>query len=226
MKGIVGRKVGMTQIFDEVGNRIPVTLVDVSGAVVVQKKSEHGKDGYSAVKIGFGAVHKLEKEGTEPKFRLSKPRVGVFLKAGIDAPRRHLIEVRMPESALDKYELGKELTADMFAAGDWVDVTGTSKGAGFTGVMKRHNFAGTKASHGASHETHRHGGSIGQSATPGRVMPGKKMAGHMGNERVTVQNIRVVKVLAEDNIIVVKGGIPGPNGGVVLLRTAVKKTVA
>ncbi len=225
MKGIVGRKVGMTQIFDDAGNRIPVTLVDVSGSVVVQKKSQHGKDGYSAIKIGFGDVHKLEKEGTEPKFRLSKPRVGVFLKAGIAAPRRHLIEVRMAETALDKYEVGQELTADLFAAGDWVDVTGTSKGAGFTGVMKRHNFGGSKASHGAAHETHRHGGSIGQSATPGRVMPGKKMAGHMGNERVTVQNIRVVKVLAEDNVIVVKGGIPGPNGGVVLLRSAVKKTV-
>ncbi|MBA2662598.1 MAG: 50S ribosomal protein L3 [Bradymonadaceae bacterium] len=224
-KGILARKVGMTQIFDELGNRISVTVVDVSGNVVIEKKSVHGKAGYSAVKLGFGDVHKHEKEGTEPIWRLAKPRVGVFLKAGIEAPRRHVIEIRLPESDLDQYEVGKELTAEFFSAGEWVDVVGTSKGSGFSGVMKRHNFRGAKASHGA-HEVYRHGGSIGTSATPSRVMPGKKMAGQHGNARVTIQNLRIFRVLADDNALIIRGAIPGPNGGVVTIKTAVKKTVA
>lgn len=221
-KGLIGQKVGMTQIFNEDGNRIPVTVVRVGGNVVVQKKSAKGKDGYSAIKVGFGDIKKLEKEGTEPKWRISKPRAGVFLAAGIDAPRRHVREFRLEESALDAYEVGQELGVEQFNVGDWVDVTGTSKGAGFTGVMKRHNFAGGKASHGV-HEFYRHGGSIGMSATPSKVARGKKMAGQMGNERVTVQNLRVLRVLPEDNAIVIKGAIPGATGGIVEIKTAVKK---
>jgi large subunit ribosomal protein L3 len=221
-KGLIGEKVGMTQIFSEDGNRIPVTVIRVGGNVVVQKKSAHGKDGYSAIKLGFGDVKKLEKEGKEPKWRLSQPRAGVFLKAGIEAPRRHTREFRIDEKDLDKYEVGQELGAEQFTAGEWIDVAGTSKGRGFAGVMKRHNFAGAKGSHGV-HEFFRHGGSIGASATPGRVLPGKRMAGQMGNANVTIQNLRILRVLPEDNAILVKGAIPGPTGGIVTIKPAVKK---
>ena len=221
-KVLIGRKVGMTQVFDAEGMKTAVTVVDVSSNVVVQKKSEAGKDGYAAVKLGFGLAHKLEKEGTEAKWRLSKPRVGVFQKAGIDVPRRHLREFRIPEVELEQFEVGQELGADTFAGGETVDVAGTSKGRGYTGVMKRHNFAGTKASHGV-HEFYRHGGSIGCSAWPSRVFAGKKMAGQYGNTRVTVQNLKVHSVLAEENLVLVSGAVPGPNGGLVELKTAVKK---
>lgn len=223
VKGILGKKVGMTQVFGPDGNRIPVTVVKVGGNVVVQKKSAHGKDGYSAVKIGFGDVKKLEKEGKEPKWRITKPRAGVFLKHDLD-PKRHLREFRVTESELDKFEVGQELGTDFFNVGAWVDVTGTSKGSGFTGVMKRHNFAGAKATHGV-HEAYRHGGSIGMSATPGRVFRGKKMAGQHGNSRVTIQNLQVAGVRPEDQVILIRGSIPGPNGGLVILREAIKKTV-
>lgn len=222
MKALLGRKVGMTQLFEEDGNVVPVTIVDVSSNVVVQKKSEAGKDGYAAIKLGFEEAHKLEKEGVEAKWRLSKPRVGVFQKAGIEVPRRHLREFRVDEKDLGDFEVGQELGADTFNAGEFVDVTGTSKGRGFTGVMKRHNFRGTKASHGV-HEYFRHGGSIGMSAYPARVLPGKKMAGQHGNARVTIQNLKVHKVLAEENLVLVKGSVPGPNGGLVMVRAAVKK---
>lgn len=224
IKGLIGRKVGMTQLFDEEGVRTAVTVIDVSGNVVVQKKTEDTKDGYNAVKIGFGDAHQLIKEGTEPKWRLSKPRVGVFTKAGIETPKRHLREVRMRKQDVETYEVGQELKADTFRAGEFIDATGTSKGRGFTGVMKRHNFHGTKASHGV-HEFFRHGGSIGMSAYPARVFPGKKMAGQHGNARVTIQNLRVHSVLPEEGLVLVKGSVPGPNGGIVLLRSAVKKTI-
>ncbi len=222
MKGLIGKKVGMTQIFGEDGNRTPVTVIEVGGNVVIQKKSETGKDGYAAVKLGYGDAHKHEKDGEEPRWRLSKPRVGVFAKAGIDTPKRHVREVRVTESELDGYEVGQTVGADIFKAGDWVDVVGTSKGRGYTGVMKRHNFAGGKASHGV-HEYFRHGGSIGASAYPARVFPGKKMPGQYGNTRVTVQNLRVVAVRPEDGAILVKGAVPGPNGGIVMLKSAIKK---
>ncbi len=223
-KALIGRKVGMTQLFDDVGNRIPVTVVEVKGNVVVQKKSEQGKDGYSAIKIGYGDVKLLEKEGAEARFRLSRPRVGVFTKAGIDAPRRYVRELRVSEDTLAQYEVGQVLGADHFTAGEWVDVVGTSKGRGYTGVMKRHNFAGAKGSHGV-HEFFRHGGSIGASAYPSRVFPGKKMAGQYGNTRVTIQNLRVYKVLNDDNVLLIKGCVPGPNGGIVMVKTAVKKAI-
>ncbi len=223
MKGLIGKKVGMTQFFDPLGNRIVVTVVHVDGNVVVQKKSEAGTDGYAAVKLGYGSVHKSEKEGTEPRWRLSRPEVGVFAKAGIAEPRKHVFEIRLREQDLADYEVGQELTSEFFKVGEWVDATGTTKGRGFTGVMKRHNFAGGKASHGV-HEFYRHGGSIGCSAYPARVFKGKKMAGQYGNERVTIQNLSIVGVLPEDGCVLVKGAIPGPNGGVVLLRSATKKT--
>lgn len=221
-KVLIGRKVGMTQVFDQEGTKTAVTVVDVSSNIIVQKKSEAGKDGYAALKLGFGLAHKLEKEGTDAKWRLSKPRVGVFQKAGIDVPRRHLREFRIPEGDLEQFEVGQELSADTFNGGDVVDVAGTSKGRGYTGVMKRHNFAGTKASHGV-HEFYRHGGSIGCSAWPSRVFPGKKMAGQYGNTRVTVQNLKVHSVLPEENLVLVSGAVPGPNGGLLELKTAVKK---
>lgn len=221
-KGLIGKKVGMTQLFGPNGVRIPVTVVDVGGNVVVQKKSKHGKDGYAAVKLGYGDVKKLEKEGTEPRWRLAKPQVGMFAAAGIDEPRKHVREVRVDEADLDQYEVGQDLGPDLFQVGEFVDVTGTSKGRGFSGVMRRHNFAGAKASHGV-HEFFRHGGSIGMSADPSRVLPGMKMPGQYGNAITTVQNLQIVQLLPEDNAVLVKGSVPGPNGGIVMLRTAVKK---
>jgi large subunit ribosomal protein L3 len=154
---------------------------------------------------------------------MNKPRQGVFAKAGVE-PRRFLREIRVQESELAGYEVGQELGATVFKDGEFVDVTGTSKGRGFAGVFKRHNFSGMRRSHGV-HEFFRHGGSIGMGSYPGRVLKGTKMAGQHGNSRVTIQNQRVYKVLADENLILVKGGIPGPNGGLVILRSAVKKTL-
>lgn len=222
IKALVGRKAGMTEVFDEAGNQVPVTVVDVDSNVVVQKKSEEGPEGYSAIKLGYERAHRLEKEGEEPEWRLSDPEVGVFENAGIEVPRRHLREFRLDEAHLESYEVGQELGADLFSQGDWVDVTGTSKGRGFTGVVKRHNFSGSPMSHG-THEYYRHGGSIGQSADPARVFPGMKMPGQSGNRRVTIQNLQVVRVLPEDGALAIKGGIPGPKGGLVMVRTATKK---
>ena len=222
LKGLIGKKAGMPQVFDSEGDRVPVTVVDVDSNIVVQLKSQEGPDGYSAIKIGFERAHKREKEGEEPEWRLSKPEVGVFENAGIDVPRKHLQEIRVPEEDLEHYEVGQELGADLFGQGEWVDVTGTSKGRGFSGVMKRHNFAGSKDSHG-THEYFRHGGAIGQSADPARVFPGIKMPGQYGNEQVTVMNLTVVRVLEEENALAIKGGIPGPKGARVLIKTAAKK---
>jgi len=222
-KGLLGKKAGMTQVFDESSDsRIPVTVVDVDSNVVVQLKSESGPDGYSAVKLGFERAHKLEKEGEDPEWRLPEPEVGVFETAGIDVPRRHIRELRVLERDLEDYEVGQELGADLFGVGEWVDVTGTSKGRGFTGVMKRHNFSGSPESHG-THEYYRHGGAIGQSADPARVFPGLKMPGQSGNEQVTIQNLRVIRVLEDENALAIKGGIPGPKSGLVMVRTAAKK---
>jgi large subunit ribosomal protein L3 len=212
----------MTQVFDEQGDRVGVTVVDVDSNVVVQLKSQEGPEGYSAVKLGFDEAHRLDKEGEDSEWRLSSPEVGVFESAGIDVPRRHLREFRVEESDLEEYEVGQELGADLFREGSWIDVEGTSKGRGFTGVVKRHNFSGSPMSHG-THEYYRHGGSIGQSADPARVFPGLKMPGQSGNRQVTIQNLRVVRVLEDENAIAIKGGIPGPKGGLVLIRSAAKK---
>jgi len=222
IKGLLGRKAGMTQVFDDEGNQVPVTVVDTDSNVVVQVKRPDGPDGYAALKLGFEKAHRREKEGEEPEWRLSKPEVGVFENAGIDVPRRHIREIRVSEDELEEFEAGQPLGADLFAEGEWIDVTGTSKGRGFTGVVKQHNFSGAPASHG-THEYFRHGGSIGQSADPARVFPGLKMPGQSGNEQVTIQNLKVVRVLEDDNALAVKGGIPGPKGGIVMVKTAAKK---
>jgi large subunit ribosomal protein L3 len=222
MRGLIAKKLGMTQVFTPDGRAIPVTVLQAGPNVVVQKKSVNGKDGYAAVKLGFGDIKKLEKDGEEPRYRLNAPRVGVFQKAGIEAPRRFVAEFRLDESELERYEVGGEVNATEFTAGMFVDVTGTSKGRGFAGVMKRHNFHGAKeASHGTS-EHFRHAGSIGASADPARVVRGKKMPGQFGNSRSTTQNLHIVEVIEDQNILLVKGGVPGPNGGIVTIRSAGK----
>ena len=207
-KGIIGKKIGMTQIFDENGKVVPVTVVEAGPCVVSQKKTVEN-DGYAAVQIGFGDLkaHKVK-----------KPMAGHFAKANV-APKRTLREFRFDD--IDAYNVGDLVKADVFTAGDKVDVTGTSKGKGYAGVIKRWNFQRLKESHGSG-PVARHGGSIGSCSDPSRVYPGKKMAGHLGSERVTVQNLQVVKVDAENNLIAIKGAIPGPNGGTVVIHDTVK----
>ena len=207
-KGIIGKKIGMTQIFDENGKVVPVTVVEAGPCVVSQKKTVEN-DGYAAVQIGFGDLkaHKVK-----------KPMAGHFAKANV-APKRTLREFRFDD--IDAYNVGDLVKADVFAAGDKVDVTGTSKGKGYAGVIKRWNFRRLKETHGTG-PVARHGGSIGSCSDPSRVYPGKKMAGHLGSERVTVQNLQVVKVDAENNLIAIKGAIPGPNGGTVVIHDTVK----
>jgi len=208
VRGLLGRKVGMTQLWDDNNRVVPVTVIDASSNVVTQVRSAD-TDGYSAIQIGFGDV----KPG-----KVTKPLAGHFERAGV-TPRRHVAEVRTADAA--EYALGQELAVDVFAAGEKVDVTGTSKGKGFAGVMKRHGFSGVGASHGA-HRNHRKPGSIGGCATPGRVFKGLRMAGRMGVDTVTTQNLTVHAVDAEKGLVLVKGAIPGPRGTVVMLRSAAK----
>ncbi len=207
-KAIVGEKVGMTQVWDENNNIVPVTVIKVSPCRVVQIKTV-ATDGYDAVQITVG-----DKDAN----KLNRPEAGHFAKAGVSAGSQ-LVELRLAD--ISGYEVGQELTAEVFEAGDVVDAIGTSKGKGFTGVMKRHNFSGQKATHG-THLVHRMPGSIGQCATPSRVFKGMKMAGHTGNERVTTQNLKIVQSDAEQNLLLVKGAVPGPRGGTVIIRNAVK----
>ncbi len=222
-KMILGRKLGMTQIFEEDGRQIPVTVVQVGPMVVVAKKTGAGTDGYAAVKVGFEDATKQTK-GDDVRWRgLTKADVGVFAKAGIEVPKRIVREFRVFEKDLEKYEIGQELNHEMFAEGDVVDVSGISKGRGFTGVMKRHNFAGFKASHGV-HESYRGGGSIGMSADPSRVHKGTKMPGQHGSARNTIQNLKIVRVDADDSLYLIKGAIPGPTGALVEVRPSVKRT--
>ncbi|MES9538990.1 50S ribosomal protein L3 [Spirillospora sp. NPDC049024] len=207
-KGVLGEKLGMTQVFDDEGRIVPVTVVQAGPCVVTQLKSQE-KDGYSAVQIGFGQI--------DPR-KVNKPSTGHFEKAGV-TPRRYLVELRADDTT--GYELGQEITASVFEAGQKIDVTGTSKGKGTAGVMKRHGFKGLGASHGTQRK-HRSPGSIGGCATPGRVFKGLRMAGRHGNARTTVQNLTVHAIDAEKNLLLIKGAVPGPNGGVVLVRDAVK----
>lgn len=203
--GLIGRKLGMTQIFDEQGLARPVTVIEAGPCVVTQIR-DSGKDGYAAVQLGFGIAKKL-----------NKPEAGHVRASG------HQVKT-LREFKADDYaaiEVGQVYKADTFAVGDVIDVTGTSKGRGFQGGMKRHGFSGGPATHGQSDRA-RAPGSIGSSATPGRVFKGMKMAGHMGNERVTVQNLTVLRVDAERNLVLVEGSVPGPNNGTVLLKRAVK----
>ena len=207
-KGLLGTKLGMTQVWDDNNKLIPVTVVQITPNVVTQVRSQE-VDGYTAVQIAYGAI--------DPR-KVNKPATGHFDKAGV-TPRRHLTEVRTSDAA--EYTPGQELAVDIFEAGQYVDVVGTSKGKGFAGVMKRHNFKGVSASHG-SHRNHRKPGSIGASSTPSRVFKGMRMAGRMGGERVTVQGLKVHSVDLENNLILVKGAVPGARGRIVFVRNAVK----
>jgi large subunit ribosomal protein L3 len=211
VKGLLGTKLGMTQTWDENNRLVPVTVVAAGTNVVTQVRGPE-KDGYNAVQIGFGEI-----DGR----KVNKPTAGHFAAAGV-TPRRHLAEIRTADAA--SYTVGQELTPELFAAGDVVDVTATSKGKGFAGVMKRHGFAGVSASHGA-HRNHRKPGSIGGCSTPGRVFKGLRMAGQMGGESVTTQNVSVHAVDAERGLVLLKGAVPGPKGGLVLIRSAAKELV-
>jgi len=207
-KGLLGTKLGMTQVWDENNKLVPVTVVEISPNVVTQLRTPE-IDGYSAVQIAYGQI--------DPR-KVTKPLTGHFDKAGV-TPRRHLTELRTADAA--DYSLGQEITVDIFTPGSKVDVVGTSKGKGFAGVMKRHNFKGVSSSHG-SHRNHRKPGSIGASSTPSRVFKGMRMAGRMGGDRVTVLNLTVHSVDLEKGIVLVKGAVPGARGRIVFVRNAVK----
>jgi large subunit ribosomal protein L3 len=209
VKGVLGEKLGMTQVWDENNKVVPVTVVKAGPCVVTQVRSPE-TDGYSAVQIAFGAI--------DPR-KVNKPQSGHFAKAGV-TPRRHLVEIRTDDAS--EYTLGQELGSDTFEPGQLVDVIGTTKGKGFAGVMKRHGFHGLKASHGVQRK-HRSPGSIGGCATPGRVFKGMKMAGRMGGARQTTQSLKVAGVDTERGLLLIKGAVPGPKGGLVFVRTAVKE---
>lgn len=212
VKGVLGEKLGMTQVWDDNNRVVPVTVVKAGPCVVTQVRKPE-TDGYSAVQLAFGAV--------DPR-RVTKPQQGHFAKAGV-APRRHVIELRTEDAT--EYEVGQEVGADTFAAGDVIDVTGTTRGKGFAGTMKRHGFSGVGASHGA-HRNHRKPGSIGGASTPSRVFKGLRMAGRMGANRQTTQGLTVHAVDSERGLILVRGAIPGPKGGLVLLRSTAKAVTA
>jgi len=207
-KGLLGKKLGMTQVWDESNKLVPVTVVEITPNVVTQLRTPE-VDGYSAVQIAYGQI--------DPR-KVTKPLSGHFDKAGV-TPRRHLTELRTDDTSA--YSLGQELTVDIFEPGKKVDVMGTSKGKGFAGVMKRHNFKGVSSSHG-SHRNHRKPGSIGASSTPSRVFKGMRMAGRMGGDRVTVLNLIVHSVDLERGLLLVKGAVPGARGRIVFVRNAVK----
>jgi large subunit ribosomal protein L3 len=208
VKGLLGTKLGMTQVFDENNRIVPVTVVRAEPNVVTQVRTQEN-DGYTAVQLAFGAI--------DPR-KVNKPVTGHFAKAGA-TPRRHLAELRTTDAA--EYQVGQELTAEVFEAGAVVDIIGTSKGKGTAGVMKRHGFHGLGASHGTQRK-HRSPGSIGGCATPGRVFKGVRMAGRMGHERVTTQNLTVHRIDAEAGLLLIKGAVPGPKGGVVFIKSAAK----
>ena len=205
VKALLGRKIGMTQVWDADGHLVPLTVVQVGTNVVTQVRTEE-VDGYSAIQLGFGEIDSR---------KVTKPLQGHFEKAGV-APRRHLVEVRTSEH--DSYELGQELDAATFEAGQGVDVSGTTKGKGFAGVIKRYGFAGGPGGHG--HHFHRAPGSVGQCATPSRVFKGLKLPGHMGVDTVTVKNLEVVRIDEDQNLILVKGAVPGGKNGIVRVRMA------
>lgn len=207
-KGLIGKKIGMTQIFDEAGNVVPVTVVEAGPCIVTQIKTMEN-DGYEAIQVGFGDV-KVS--------RVNKPMKGHFDKADV-APKKTLKEFRL--DSIDGIEVGNILKADTFEVGEVVDVKGTSKGHGTAGAIKRWNFSRLRMTHGTG-PNHRHAGSLGACSSPSRVFKGKKMAGHYGHETVTVQNLKIAKVDAENNLIAIKGAIPGPKGGIVVIADAVK----
>lgn len=210
--GLLGAKLGMTQVFDERNRVVPVTVIRTGVNVVTQIRTAE-RDKYSAIQLAFGQI--------DPR-KVNKPLAGQFEKAGV-TPRRHLAELRLED--VSGYEIGQQLDASLFEAGDLVDVTGTSKGKGFAGTMKRHGFKGQGAAHGA-HKVHRRPGSIGACAFPGRVFKGTRMAGRMGNAKTTTQNLTVFRADPEAGVLLIKGAVPGRDGGLVFVRTAVKKGVA
>jgi large subunit ribosomal protein L3 len=210
VKGLLGTKLGMTQMWDDNNRIVPVTVVAAATNVVTQVRKPE-TDGYNAIQVGFGEIDTR---------KVTKPEAGQFVRAGV-TPRRHVAEIRTSDAP--SYEVGQELGPDTFAAGQEVDVTGTSKGKGYAGVMKLHGFHGVGASHGA-HKNHRKPGSIGACATPGRVFKGTRMAGRMGSDTVTTQNVTVHAVDVEKGLILLKGAVPGAKGGLVVIRSAAKKT--
>jgi large subunit ribosomal protein L3 len=207
-KGVLGEKLGMTQVFDDEGRMVPVTVVQAGPCVVTRVRTPDA-DGYSAVQFGYGQI--------DPR-KVNKPLTGHFEKAGV-TPRRHIVELRTDDAS--EYELGQEITVEVFEAGQRIDVTGRSKGKGTAGVMKRHGFKGLSASHGTQRK-HRSPGSIGGCATPGRVFKGLRMAGRYGNTRTTVQNLTVHAIDPEKGLLLIQGAVPGPNGGLILVRSAAK----
>lgn len=208
IKGILGRKLGMTQIFDEENRVIPVTVVEAGPCVVTQIRTAE-TDGYSAIQIAYGEI--------DPR-KAKKPQAGHYKKAGQN-PRRHVAEIRMDDTSA--YELGQEVTVNIFEGDSFVDVAGTTKGKGYAGAMKRHGFAGQGAAHG-NQAAHRRVGSIGGCATPGRVFKGTRMAGRMGGNRVTTQNLKIQRIDGDSNLLLIKGAIPGAKGSLVTVKTAVK----
>jgi large subunit ribosomal protein L3 len=212
VKGLLGTKLGMTQTWDENNRIVPLTVVAAATNVVTQVRGPE-TDGYNAIQIGYGEIEAR---------KVTKPEAGHFAKAGVN-PRRHLLEIRTADATT--YQVGQELSPELFAAGEEIDVTGTSKGKGFAGTMKRHGFHGVGASHGA-HRNHRKPGSIGACATPGRVFKGTRLAGRMGGDTVTTQNVTVHAVDTDKGLILLKGAVPGPKGGLVVLRSAAKKEAA
>ncbi|MEI7593850.1 MAG: 50S ribosomal protein L3 [Actinomycetes bacterium] len=211
-KALVGEKVGMTQVWDDANRVVPVTVIRVTPLRVVQIKTlEH--DGYSALQVTFG---------TRDPRKLTQPKAGHFAKAGV-APGSTLVELRLDD--VSEYEIGQEIGVDLLTAGDLIDVSAVSRGKGFAGTMKRHNFKGQKASHG-THRVHRKPGSVGACATPARVFKGTRMAGRMGGEKVTTLNLQVVEADAERGLLLIRGAVPGPKGGLVIVRNAVKATAS
>ena len=206
VKGILGRKIGMTQVFDDAGRAVPVTVVEAGPCRVAQVKTVE-TDGYSAIQLGFGAAR-----------RTSKPAAGHFGKAGVDATR-YLVELRLDN--VGDFAPGTEIKADVFEPGETVDVIGVTKGKGFAGAMKRHNFKGLSSTHGTE-KKHRSPGSIGGASTPARVFKGTRMAGHLGHRRVTTLNLRVITADPERNLLLIRGAVPGPKGGLVMVRSAVR----
>ena len=209
--GLLGRKIGMTQVFNPDGSRLGVTAVEIGPCHVVQKRTDE-KDGYVALQLGFDE---------KPERLVNNPMGGHFKKSGV-APQRVLVEFRVSQEVADQYEVGQTITSDVFENGAFIDVSGLSKGKGFAGVMKRWGYRGGKATHGV-HEVYRHGGSLGQCTTPGRVIKGKRMAGHQGNSKVTVQNLKIVRMFPQDNLIFIKGPVPGSRGSLLTIAPAVKK---
>jgi large subunit ribosomal protein L3 len=213
--GIYGKKLGMTEYFDKENNALGITVIEAGPCPIVQKKTV-ATDKYDAIQVGFM---------DQKRQRVTKARLGHFDKVNVPA-KRFLREIRLNADEIQQYEVGQEVKVNIFEVGDYVDVTGFTKGKGFTGVIKRHHFRGVASITHGSHEYFRHGGSVGSSAFPSRVFKGKRMAGRKGNERVTIQNLQVVEVRPEQNLIFIKGGVPGAISGLLLIRKAAKKTKA